>query len=298
MAGAGLAPGWSGRVTDDERREALEAIADDVRACTACRLHTGRRQAVPGEGSPATEVVFVGEGPGANEDEQGRPFVGAAGGLLTELIRSIGWKREEVFITNVVKCRPPGNRDPEPDEIGACSGYLRRQLEVLDPALVVTLGRFSLQTFMPGARISGAHGTLRPVDPSTGAADASVMALYHPAAAFRQATLKETLFEDMAGVPEALTGSRERRAEHRRGSGMATADVAPASLTASPVAPAAEPTALGMSHLADPPSEATLHSDLPSIALQAASDATPASTEIAPEPALVAAEDPNQMRFF
>ena len=104
----------------------------------------------------------MGEGPGQNEDQQGRPFVGAAGGLLTELIGSIGWKRDEVFITNVVKCRPPGNRDPEPDEMAACAPFLRRQLEVLDPALVVTLGRYSLGTFMPGARIGQVHGTSRP----------------------------------------------------------------------------------------------------------------------------------------
>ena len=208
-------------MTDAQRRETLEAIADEVRTCTACRLHRGRTRAVPGEGSSETEVVFVGEGPGANEDQQGRPFVGAAGGLLTELISSIGWKRDEVFITNVVKCRPPGNRDPEPDEIAACARYLHRQLEALDPALVVTLGRFSLQTFMPGARIGSAHGTIRPVDPATGAADASAMALYHPAAAFRQAALKETIFEDIAGVPDALIRSRQRRAEHRLGTGRA-----------------------------------------------------------------------------
>ena len=149
-------------MTEGERRAALEAIAAEVRDCTRCRLHEARRHAVPGEGSPDTEVVFVGEGPGQNEDEQGRPFVGAAGGLLTELLRSIGWRREDVFITNVVKCRPPGNRDPEPDEIAACAPYLRRQLEALDPAVVVTLGRFSLGTFMPGARIGTAHGTSRP----------------------------------------------------------------------------------------------------------------------------------------
>ena len=199
-------------MTEGERRAALEAIAAEVRDCTRCRLHEARRHAVPGEGSPDTEVVFVGEGPGQNEDEQGRPFVGAAGGLLTELLRSIGWRREDVFITNVVKCRPPGNRDPEPDEIAACAPYLRRQLEVLDPAVVVTLGRFSLGTFMPGARIGAAHGTSRPVDPSRGAAAAQAFAMYHPAAAFRQAQLRETLFTDMAALPELLLRSRESRA--------------------------------------------------------------------------------------
>src|SRR5207344_3571094 len=102
-----------------------------------------------------------------NEDREGRPFVGAAGGLLTELLSAIGWRRDEVFITNVVKCRPPGNRDPEPDEMAACAPFLRRQLEALDPALVVTLGRFSLGTFMPGARIGQVHGTTRSADQAT-----------------------------------------------------------------------------------------------------------------------------------
>jgi len=199
-------------VTSEERAAALEAIADEVRACTRCRLAEGRTKSVPGEGSPDTEVVFVGEGPGQNEDRQGRPFVGAAGTLLQELLGMIGWAREDVFITNVVKCRPPNNRDPEPDEIAACEPYLRRQLEVLDPALLVTLGRFSLQTFMPGDRISRVHGTARPIDPSTGARAATGYALYHPAAALRQGSLKETMQRDMAAVPEVLIRARADRA--------------------------------------------------------------------------------------
>jgi DNA polymerase len=153
----------------------------------------------------------VGEGPGQNEDRQGRPFVGAAGSLLEELLAMIGWRREEVFITNVVKCRPPNNRDPEPDEISACQPFLKRQLEVLDPALLVTLGRFSLQTFMPGDRISRVHGTERPIDPATGARAATGYALYHPAAALRQVALRETMQRDMAAVPEALIRARGRR---------------------------------------------------------------------------------------
>ena len=157
-------------MTEAERRVALEQIADEVRACTRCRLHEQRTHAVPGEGNPDTEVIFVGEGPGFNEDREGRPFVGRAGALLVKLLASVGWRREDVFITNVVKCRPPDNRDPQPDEIAACAPYLRRQLEVLDPALVVTLGRYSMGTFMPGARISQAHGTMVPAPPETGAA--------------------------------------------------------------------------------------------------------------------------------
>jgi uracil-DNA glycosylase len=212
LAGAGFAAQRFGRVTPDERRAALAAIATEVSTCTRCPLHVQRTNAVPGEGSSETEVVFVGEGPGYNEDQQGRPFVGAAGALLNELLKAIGWRRDEVFITNVVKCRPPGNRDPEPAEIAACAPFLRRQLEVLDPALVVTLGRHSLQTFMPGARIGQAHGTVRPVDPATGAANALALAMYHPAAALRQHSLRETILADMAHVPQALIESRARRA--------------------------------------------------------------------------------------
>ena len=141
-----------------ERQSALDAIGVEVAACTRCRLHETRTRSVPGEGSAATEVVFVGEGPGFNEDRQGRPFVGRAGGMLAKLLASIEWTREDVFITNVVKCRPPENRDPEPDEIAACAPYLTRQIQALDPALIVTLGRFSMARFNPGARIGQVHG--------------------------------------------------------------------------------------------------------------------------------------------
>jgi uracil-DNA glycosylase family 4 len=198
-------------VTPEERRRTLEQIAAEVEVCTLCPLHQGRTMAVPGEGHPDTEVVFVGEGPGYNEDQQGRPFVGAAGNLLNELLRQIGWKRSDVFITNVVKCRPPGNRDPEPNEIAACAPYLKRQLEVLDPAVVVTLGRHSLGYFNPGSRISAAHGTLRPADPETGAPQAMTFAMYHPAAALRQGSLKQTMLADMCGLPDALIEARGRR---------------------------------------------------------------------------------------
>ena len=198
-------------MTDVERQTALEAIAAEVRVCTNCRLHETRTKAVPGEGAPDTEVVFVGEGPGFNEDRQGRPFVGRAGDLLVKLLASIGWRREDVFITNVVKCRPPNNRDPQPDEIAACAPYLRRQLEVLDPAVIVTLGRYSMGTFMPGARISQAHGTVRPVDPATGAASATVFAMYHPAAALRTPAIERESYADIANVPGTLIASRARR---------------------------------------------------------------------------------------
>jgi uracil-DNA glycosylase len=198
-------------VTHAERQAALEAVATEVRSCTRCRLHETRTLAVPGEGSPDTEVVFVGEGPGFNEDRQGRPFVGRAGDLLTKYLATLGWKRDEVFITNIVKCRPPDNRDPEPDEIAACAPYLRRQLEILDPALIVTLGRHSLGRFMPGERISQAHGTVRPVDPSSGAGSALALALYHPAAALRTPDIERQSYEDVASIPAALLDARARR---------------------------------------------------------------------------------------
>jgi DNA polymerase len=199
-------------VTSAERRAALEAVEAEVRTCTRCRLAATRTNAVPGEGSPDTEVVFVGEGPGFNEDRLGRPFVGRAGDLLVKFLRSIEWRREDVFITNVVKCRPPDNRDPEPDEIAACAPYLQRQLEIVDPAVIVTLGRHSMGRFMPGARISGAHGTTAPADPATGARDANVFAMYHPAAALRTTAIEEQSYRDIEKVPGVLLEARARRA--------------------------------------------------------------------------------------
>jgi uracil-DNA glycosylase family 4 len=181
----------------------LSAVAAEARACTRCPLHAGRTQAVPGEGNPLSDVLLVGEGPGAREDATGRPFVGPAGQLLDELLQSIGWAREHVFIANVVKCRPPGNRDPEPDEISACRPYLDRQEEALDPAVIVTLGRHSLRRYLPDARIGEVHGRLRR------SGGRFVFPMYHPAAALHQASLRETLFADMRGLPAALLAARE-----------------------------------------------------------------------------------------
>jgi len=197
--------------TAAERKAALDAIAAEVRTCRLCPLAAGRTLAVPGEGDADTEVVFVGEGPGYNEDRQGRPFVGRAGELLVRMLATLGWRREEVFITNVVKCRPPDNRDPEPAEIAACAPYLHRQLEILDPALVVTLGRHSMGRFMPGARIGAAHGTMAAMEPATGARDALVYALYHPAAALRSTEVERQSYADVAGIPAALLEARQRR---------------------------------------------------------------------------------------
>jgi uracil-DNA glycosylase family 4 len=175
-------------------------------------LHRGRTNAVPGEGNPLSDVLLVGEGPGAREDATGRPFVGPAGQLLDELLRSLGWAREDVFIANVVKCRPPGNRDPEAEEIGACAGYLDRQEAALDPAVIVTLGRYSLGRYLPGARISAVHGQLRR------SGGRFIFPMYHPAAALHQASLRETLFADIRGLPAALLAARQALEEERMAS--------------------------------------------------------------------------------
>jgi uracil-DNA glycosylase len=228
-------------VTELERRQVLDAIAAEVRVCTKCRLHETRTNAVPGEGDPDTEVVFVGEGPGFNEDRGGRPFIGRAGDLLVKLLASIGWRRGEVFITNIVKCRPPDNRDPMPDEVAACAPYLHRQLEALDPAVVVTLGRHSMARFMPGARISQAHGTVRPVDPETGARDALVFAMYHPAAALRTQAIEVESYADIAGVPVALLDARRRRETTRTPEAAAQAAPTPTTAFAVVDAPAPAP---------------------------------------------------------
>ena len=182
---------------------ALTTVAAEVRTCTRCALHRGRTNAVPGEGNPLSDVLLVGEGPGAREDATGRPFVGPAGQLLNELLGSLGWARQDVFIANVVKCRPPGNRDPEPEEISACAGYLERQEAALDPAVIVTLGRHSLGRYLPGARISAVHGQLRR------SGGRFIFPMYHPAAALHQASLRETLFTDIRGLPAALLAARE-----------------------------------------------------------------------------------------
>lgn len=237
MTGAG-ATGGDGTGSTADRRAALEAIAAEVRACTRCRLAQTRTKAVPGEGHPDTEVVFVGEGPGQTEDQQGRPFVGRAGDLLVRLLGTLGWRRQEVFITNIVKCRPPGNRDPEPDEIAACAPYLKRQLEVLDPAVVVTLGRFSMAHFRPGERITQIHGTAVFAPPETGARDALAYALYHPAAALRNAEVERQSYVDIAGLPKVVLDARARRAAPS--AAAAAGAQAPTTPTSTPSGPATD----------------------------------------------------------
>ncbi len=175
----------------------LGEIAEQVRACELCRLSQSRTQAVPGEGPEQAEIMFIGEGPGFHEDRQGRPFVGAAGKFLEELLASIGLDRTQVYITNLVKCRPPGNRDPKDDELEACtSTYLDRQIEAINPKVIVTLGRFSMARYFPSARISSVHGQARPVNGRL------VVPMYHPAAALHQPALRSAIEADFHRLPD------------------------------------------------------------------------------------------------
>jgi len=178
--------------------QVLVTIAEEISSCNKCELHHSREKGVPGEGPADAEIMFIGEGPGFHENMQGRPFVGAAGDLLVELLGTIGLKREEVFITNVVKCRPPGNRDPQPDELTACNPYLERQLQVLNPKVIVTLGRFSMARFIPDAKISEIHG--KPIQYQ----GMLVVPFFHPAAALHRPSLRSTVEEDFAALPDLI----------------------------------------------------------------------------------------------
>jgi DNA polymerase len=183
--------------------ETLAQIAEEVSVCTKCPLHHSRKKAVPGEGPPASEIMFIGEGPGSHENEQGRPFVGAAGQFLDQLLAQAGLKRSDVWITNVVKCRPPANRDPLPEEVATCSSnYLERQIKVISPRIIVTLGRISMGKYIPGTKISAVHGQMRKVG------ERHVIAMFHPAAALHQASLKPSIMADFARLPELLKQAR------------------------------------------------------------------------------------------
>ena len=174
----------------------LEALAERVRVCVDCPLAATRVRAVPGEGPERPDLMFIGEGPGFHEDQQGRPFVGPAGKYLEHLLASIGLRREQVFITNVVKCRPPGNRDPLPGEIEACRKHLDRQIELLQPKAIVTLGRFSMARYFPRETISRIHGRPRVVNGQT------VIPMYHPAAALHQGSMRQYIEADFLKLPE------------------------------------------------------------------------------------------------
>ena len=185
--------------------EVLNEVAEQAAACTRCKLHYSRKRAVPGSGDPTTSVMFIGEGPGFHENQQGLPFVGAAGQFLDELLADAGLKREQVFITNVVKCRPPGNRDPQAEELDACKLYLERQIAAINPDVIVTLGRISMSYFINNGKISSIHG--RPFWSS----GRMIIPMYHPAAALHQPSLREVVKGDFAGLSDLIVKAKETR---------------------------------------------------------------------------------------
>jgi len=177
---------------------ALDELYQTICNCHKCEISKLRTKAVPGEGTEKAEIMFIGEAPGWHEDQQGRPFVGSAGQFLTQLIRSIGLEREQVYITNVIKTRPPDNRDPLPQEIANCKPYLERQIDIIKPKMIVTLGRYSMGMFMPGKSISQIHGTAVKKD------GVLYFAMYHPAAALHQGSLRSVIQSDMLKIPALL----------------------------------------------------------------------------------------------
>jgi uracil-DNA glycosylase len=198
-ASASASTGPHGTPLMRSRAEALAIVRSDLGECTRCKLHKGRIKLVFGTGNAEARLMFVGEGPGAEEDEQGVPFVGRAGQLLTQIIKAMGLEREDVYIANVVKCRPPGNRNPEPDEIEQCEPFLMRQMDVIKPAVVVALGKFAAQTLLrttdPISRIRGRFHQV---------GDTRVMPTFHPSYLLRNPSAKRDVWEDMKAVMEVL----------------------------------------------------------------------------------------------
>lgn len=193
-----------------ESVERMQKLREEVRHCQRCPLAITRKNAVPGEGPVPVKVMLIGEGPGYHENEQGKPFVGQAGKFLDELLAAGGLTREEVFITNVVKCRPPDNRDPQPDELAACRFFLDEQIKLLLPKVIITLGRFSMARFFENARISRMHGQTFHVD------DQTVVTMYHPAAALHQPALRGDLLSDFALLPGILGNHSPHEADEPR----------------------------------------------------------------------------------
>lgn len=186
-----------------ERERELQDLYARIRACPDCDLAKTRTQAVPGDGPLTAKVMFIGEGPGHHEDQQGLPFVGPAGRFLNELVELAGLKRNEVYITNIVKCRPPNNRDPLPAEIRACAKYLDKQLELVRPKVVVTLGRHSMARWFPGESISKIHGKPRRVNGLT------IVPMFHPAAALHQERFRALIIDDFRKLSELLAEVQE-----------------------------------------------------------------------------------------
>lgn len=189
------------------KAEKLKQIAGRVAKCTRCSLYKRANKPVPGDGNPDAEVMFIGEGPGYHEDQQGLPFVGAAGKLLDNLLQSIKLARKEVFIGNVIKHRPPGNRDPLPEEIEACHSFLDEQIQIIEPKIIVTLGRFSMNKFLPGEKISQIHGQARFVDFL--GKRYIVIPMYHPAAALRSGKIMEEIKKDFQKIKKFLEENPE-----------------------------------------------------------------------------------------
>ncbi len=187
------------------KEKLMQKIVEEIRTCKKCKLYQSRTNTVPGEGDLNTKIMFIGEAPGAREDATGRPFVGAAGKLLTQLIETMGIKRDDVYITNIVKCRPPGNRDPQPDEIYSCLPYLKRQINIIYPKIIVTLGRHATKTIFEIAGItfrsmSNIHG-----NEFKGKIDGkhiTIVPTYHPAAALYNPNLRQILFNDFKVIKE------------------------------------------------------------------------------------------------
>ena len=177
---------------------ALEELYEEIAACQLCEIAKYRNRVVPGEGAEDADIMFIGEAPGWHEDQPGRPFVGPAGQYLDELLASIDLERRQVYIANVIKCRPPANRDPLPAEVHNCHGWLERQIEIIRPRVIVTLGRYSMAMFFPGKSISRIHGTAQKRD------DVVYYAMYHPAAALHQQSLRQAIEEDMRKIPLLL----------------------------------------------------------------------------------------------
>lgn len=182
--------------------ETLAKLAEEISVCTKCVLHESRKKSVPGDGPADAEIMFIGEGPGFHENEQGHPFVGASGKFLDQLLAQADVTRADVFIANVVKCRPPGNRDPLPDELAACDHYLEAQIKIINPSIIVTLGRISMSKFFSGVKISAVHGQMQKVG------ERYVIPMFHPAAALHQNALKPTILADFAKLPELLKEAR------------------------------------------------------------------------------------------
>ena len=186
---------------------ALSELNKEIALCQQCEIAKYRNRVVPGEGAEAADIMFIGEAPGWHEDQQGRPFVGSAGKYLDELLASIGLKRAQVYIANVMKCRPQGNRDPLPMEIQNCRLWLERQIEVINPKMIVTLGRYSMAMFFPGKSISKIHGSCQKRD------NVLYYAMYHPAAALHQGSLRQEIEADMLKIPTLLKQSETIKEE-------------------------------------------------------------------------------------